>query len=248
MPRRWDEFSAGVTGVAPMLPGVAPFGVIAGLTAISTGLEPVQALAMSVAIFAGASQLASLQLIGDGAMPAIVLLTVATINLRFAMYSASLAPYFQHLGRRWRWPLAYFLVDQNYALSINRYRAAGEVTIPQGHWFYLGAGVTMWLTWQVATAVGVFMGGSVPASWSLDFAIPLVFMVLLVPTLQDWPHVTAAVVGGTVATLAADVPLHLGIVLGATSGIVAGTWLEYRAASRTGHGSAGQAAEDSRRE
>ena len=91
-----------------------------------------------------------------------------------------------------------------------------------GHWFYLGGGVTLWLTWQTSTAVGVFMGANVPSGLSLDFAIPLVFMVLLVPALRDRAHVIAAVTGGLVATLAADMPLHLGIVAGALSGIAAG--------------------------
>jgi len=229
MSKRREEFAAGVAAVAPMLPGVAPFGLVAGLTAVGTGLGALQAMAMSAVIFAGASQLATLQLVADGAMPAIILLTVFTINLRFAMYSASLAPYFQHLGRRWRLPLATVLVDQNYALAIDRYRRGGPAVADCGHWFYLGAGVTLWLTWQAATAVGVFMGASVPRDWSLDFAIPLVFMVLLVPALQDRAHVVAAVTGGTVATLAADMPLHLGIVTGALCGIAAGAWLDWRA-------------------
>lgn len=226
MSTRREVFVAGAGAVAPMLPGVAPFGVVAGLTAVGTGLDALQAMAMSLVIFAGASQLATLQLVANGAIPAVILLTVITINLRFAMYSASLAPHFQHLGRGWRFALAYVLVDQNYAVSINRFsHGAGR---ERGHWFYLGAGLTLWLTWQTATAVGVFMGAGVPRDWSLDFAIPLVFMVLLVPALRDRAHVVAAVVGGTVATVAAEAPMHLGIVVGALAGIVAGTLCEMR--------------------
>jgi len=222
MATRREVFGAGIAAVLPMLPGIAPFGVIAGLTAVGTGLTAVQAMMMSGLIFAGASQLAMLQLVSEGAIPAVILLTVITINLRFAMYSASLAPHFQHLGRRWRLPLAYLLVDQNYAASINRYLHGGPSGSVHGHWFFFGGGITLWLTWQTATAVGVFMGASVPRGLSLEFAIPLVFMVLLVPALRDRAHVIAAITGGLVATVAADVPLHLGIVAGALSGIVAG--------------------------
>jgi len=231
MSTRREAFGSGVAAVAPMLPGVAPFGVIAGLTASGAGLSALQAMAMSASIFAGASQLATLQLVAQGAVPAVIVLTVMTINLRFAMYSASLAPHFQHLGKRWRLPLAYLLVDQNYALSINRYNRGGADAGDTGHWFYLGSGVTLWVTWQAANAVGVFMGSSVPRDWSLDFAIPLVFMVLLVPALRDRAHVVAAVVGGVVATVGADMPLHLGIVAGAVSGIGAGLAFEQWAAS-----------------
>lgn len=231
MGNRRETFTAGATAVAPMLPGVAPFGMVAGLTAVGTGLDPAQAMAMSLLIFAGASQLATLQLVAEGAVPAVILLTVFTINLRFAMYSASLAPYFQQLGAGWRAALAYVLVDQNYALSIHRFtQGRGD---RHGHWFYLGAGVLLWLTWQASTAVGVFMGARVPRDWSLDFAIPLVFMVLLVPALRDRAHVVAALVGGLVATLAGAAPMHLGLVIGALSGIGAGTLCDLRLGDRS---------------
>lgn len=226
MHARRSMFNSGMLAVAPMLPGVAPFGIIAGLTAVDTGLSPIQAIAMSMTIFAGASQLATLQLIGEGALPAIILLTALTINLRLAMYSASLAPHLQHLGHRWHFPLAYFLVDQNYAVAIQRYQAGDPAWNAWGHWYYLGAGAALWLTWQLSTAVGVFMAAGVPRALSLDFAIPLVFMVLLVPALQNRAHICAALVGGTVAVVAADIPLKLGIVTGALSGIVAGVLWE----------------------
>lgn len=224
--QRRRMFGSGVVAVAPMLPGVAPFGIVAGLTAIGSDLSAAQAMAMSVTIFAGAAQLATLQLMADQALPVVILLTALTINLRFAMYSASLAPYLQHLGTRWRLPLAYFLVDQNYALSIQRFRHGDDDWRAWGHWFYLGAGAALWVTWQSATAVGVFMAARVPRDWSLDFAIPLVFMVLLVPALQTRPHIVAALTGGLVATVAADLPLHLGIVTGAFAGIAAGVAAE----------------------
>lgn len=226
MHKRRELFGAGMLAALPMLPGVAPFGIVAGLTAVGTGLSALQAMFMSIAVFAGAAQLATLQLIGDGALPAVILLTALTINLRFAMYSASLAPHLQHLGRRWHLPLAYFLVDQNYALSIHRFRHGNEAWRGRGHWYYLGAGIALWLTWQASTAVGVFMAAGVPRGWSLDFIIPLVFMVLLVPALHNRAHIVAALTGGLVATLGADLPLHLGIVSGAFTGIAAAVAFE----------------------
>lgn len=225
---RREVFLAGAIAVAPMLAVVAPFGMIAGLTAVGTGLSALQAVFMSATVFAGAAQLAALQLMSEGAIPAVILLTALTINLRMMMYSASLAPHFQHLGQRWRLLLAGLLVDQNYALSINRYNRTDSGFEPHGHWFFLGAGVVLWLTWQASTAVGVFLGAGIPRTWSLDFAVPLVFMVLLVPALRDRAHVAAAVVGGVVATLARGLPLHLGIVTGALSGIIAGYLFEHR--------------------
>lgn len=226
MSSRRETFTAGVIAVAPMVPGVAPFGLVSGLTAMATGLTAVQAMTMAVTIFAGASQLATLQLLAEGAIPAVIVLTALTINLRFAMYSASLAPHLYHLGAHWRFPLAYFLVDQNYALSINRFQYDDRGADPFGHWYFLGGGVTMWLTWQASTLVGIFMGGSIPRDWSLDFAIPLVFMAVLVPALRHRLHVAAALTGGIVATAAGSLPYNLGLVVGALSGITVGVLLE----------------------
>ncbi|MDZ7749664.1 MAG: AzlC family ABC transporter permease [Halofilum sp. (in: g-proteobacteria)] len=211
-----------VAAVAPMLAVVVPFGMIAGLSAMQSGFSAAQAMTLSATVFAGASQLATVQLVADGAVPAVIVLTALTINLRMMMYSASLAPHFQHLGSGSRLGLAYFLVDQNYALAINRYNRPDGGFEPWGHWYYLGGGVALWLTWQSASAVGVFLGAGIPRDWSLDFAVPLVFLVLLMPALRDRAHVVAALVGGVVATAGTGLPLKLGIVTGALSGIAAG--------------------------
>lgn len=232
MKSRRSAFGAGVTAVAATLPGVAPFGMIAGVTATGADLSAAQAMVLSMTVFAGASQLAMLQLVAEGAIPAVILLTALTINLRFVMYSASLAPHFQHLGTGWRASLAYFLVDQNYALGVNRYETGGTNVQCFGHWFYLGAGVALWVTWQIATMVGISLGTGVPREWSLDFAIPLVFLVLLIPALHERPHIAAAVTGGIVATVAAPLPFNLGILAGAVAGITAGVLCEHLAPPR----------------
>jgi predicted branched-subunit amino acid permease len=84
----------------------------------------------------------------------------------------------------------------------------------------------MWATWQLSSAAGIFLGANVPPSWSLDFAIPLTFMALLVPTLRDNAAVIAALTGGAVATIAVGLPFNLGLVLAAISGIGAGLLVE----------------------
>lgn len=227
MSTRRSYLAAGAAAVAPMLAIVAPFGMIAGLTAIGSGLSGLQAMVFSATVFAGASQLATVQLMADGAVPAVILLTALTINLRMMMYSASLAPHFQHLGTRSRLALSYLLVDQNYALSINRYnRSDDDGFRAYGHWYYVGAGAALWLTWQTANAAGVFLGAGIPRAWSLDFAIPLVFIVMLVPALIDRAHIVAALVGGVIATAGHGLPLKLGIVVGAICGIAAGYGFE----------------------
>jgi 4-azaleucine resistance transporter AzlC len=226
------HFMSGLRTSLPLLPAVAPFGFIAGIAAVESGLSPFVAVAMSTLIFAGASQLAAIQLLSAGAAPAVILLTIVVINLRFAMYSASLAPHFSHLGGARKLLAGYFLVDQAYAMSIVRYASMPrEAKLP----FYLGIGVTLWVVWELATVLGAFLGTQVPDSWSLHFAVPLTFLSMLIVTVRDRPMLVAACVGGVVATLAQGMPYKLGIITGALCGILAGVAAGRMFAKGSGH-------------
>ncbi len=212
-------FRRGMGDVAPLLLGVAPFGVVAGISAIDAGLSLGQAVGMSVIVFAGASQLAALELIDAGAPLAVVVLTAVVINLRMLMYSASLAPYLQSLPGRTRSGLAYLLTDQAYALSVSRYRQKTETDRVA---YYLGVGATLWAVWQVTTVAGAVARAGIPEELALDFTVPLVFLALLVPAMEDGPTTVAGIVGGTVALVAVGLPLNLGLLVGATVGIGSG--------------------------
>ncbi len=228
-----QQFVAGLTAMAPVLPGVVPFGLTAGIAGLDAGLDPLAAFSMSFVIFAGASQLAWAQLVGQDALPLVAVATALIINLRMAMYSASLAPYLEDLPRRWKWGLAYLLTDQAYAVSIARF--VREPQAPGRHWYYLGAALPLWLVWLAATAAGLLLGAGVPPHWQLGFAVPLVFLALLVPAIRDRPSAVAALVGGGVAVLASGLPFNLGLTAGAVSGIAAGVaaegWQQRRSAS-----------------
>jgi 4-azaleucine resistance transporter AzlC len=217
---------AGIKALLPIAPGIVPFGLVTGVTAVKSGLAPDTALGMTTLFYAGSSQIAALQLMRDDAAIPVILLTALVINLRFMMYSASLAPYLGPLPRRWKWPLSYMLSDHAYALSILKYRnnSMGDY----GHCFFAGAALSMWLVWMVSATVGIIVGAQIPPGWSLDFAIPLVFLVLLIPVIQDSPSLVAALVAGSVAVSAYSLPYNLGLMLAAISGISAGLWLESR--------------------
>ncbi len=147
-----SEFLAGVRAEAPIVIGVIPFGLIFGAVAVSGGLTPAMAQAMSSVIFAGSAQFIGAQLITGGAAAFVLLLTTFVVNLRHLLYSASLAPYVRHLPRRWRLLLAYLLTDEAYAPTIIHYLEADAPTAV-GHWFFLGAGLTLWTSWQISTAL-----------------------------------------------------------------------------------------------
>lgn len=217
------EFRQGVRDVIPILLGMIPFGFIAGIAAVNAGLGLPEAVGLSAIVFAGASQLAALDLIGRDAPLAIVVVTAVVINLRMLMYSASIAPHFQNLSRRMKATVAYLLTDPAYALTIVRYRNK-ESTRPVA--YYLGVAVTIWVVWQLATVGGVVLGTSVPESLGLEFAVPLVFLALLVPAMEDGPTTVAGLFGGVVAVGTTGLPLDLSLLVGAAVGIVAGVLTE----------------------
>jgi len=218
------SFLAGVRSELPLLIGVFPFGLIYGASASASGLPPAVAQAMSAVVFAGAAQFIAAQLMHSGAPAAVVILTIAVVNLRHVLYSASVAPYVERLPLRWRGWLAYLLTDEAYAVTIVHYETSGMT--PTGHWFFLGAGASLWTTWQLSTALGIILGTTVPAAWPLDFAVPLTFIALVMPTLIDRPAAMAALSAGVISMLARALPYQSGLMLAALAGIGVGMILE----------------------
>ena len=218
------EFIAGVKAELPMIIGVIPFGMIYGILALNAGLPASAAQAMSVIIFAGSSQFISAQLFSLSVPAVINVFTIGVINLRHALYSASISPYLEKLPNRWKWSLAYLLTDEAYAVTILHYQEEGDDR--NKHWFFLGAGLTLWTTWQLSTAAGIFLGASVPESWSLDFAIALTFIALTVPAIKDRASLGAALSAGVIAVIAFNLPLKFGLLAAASIGIMVGLLIE----------------------
>jgi predicted branched-subunit amino acid permease len=221
------EFRRGVRASLPILLGITPFALVSGVAAVRTGLSPTQAMGLSVIVFAGASQLAALDLLGRDASLAVVVVTAGVINLRMVMYSASLAPHLRSLPGRVKAGAAYLLTDQAFAVALARF--TGEETpgsLSGRLWFYLGVAASLWAVWQAGTVAGILLGRGVPDAWRLEFAIPLVFLAILVPAVEDRPTLVAAAVGGGVALAGAGLPLNLGLLAGATAGIAAGMLTE----------------------
>jgi 4-azaleucine resistance transporter AzlC len=181
-------------------------------------------IATSSIIFAGAAQLVTVQLLDAGTSLFVVILTALVVNVRHLMYSAALAPHFSEFPRRSRLLLPYLLTDQAFALSSVRYETTDDPLYKR--WYFTGAGSTLWVFWQISTVVGVVLGAQIPDSLGLSFAIPLVFLALLIPVVQTRPGLLAAVVGGLVAVAAFDAPYGLGLVIGALAGITAGVAAE----------------------
>ncbi|CAM3861526.1 AzlC family ABC transporter permease [Ectopseudomonas alcaliphila] len=225
---RHQEFTQGARDMLPMLLGAIPFGIIFGSLAGSAGLDPWQTQGMSLLVFAGSAQFIAISLLTGGAGIAVVLLTTFVVNLRHALYSASMQPHVRHLPKRWRVPLAFGLTDEAYAVVVQRYARGDKGTYR--HWYFLGAALAMYCNWQLCTLVGVLFGQAVPniGEWGLDFAMLATFIGIVVPMLRSQPQVAAALVAGAVALACHELPYKLGLMAAAASGIVVGVLLERR--------------------
>jgi 4-azaleucine resistance transporter AzlC len=224
-----EYFWAGVRAEIPLLIGVFPFGMIYGALALNAGLDKFTSQMMSSIVFGGSSQFITAQLVHDAAPGFVIVLTIAVVNLRHMLYSASLAPYLASLSMPWKTLLSYLLTDEAYAPTIIYYERNGLQ--PFSHWFLLGAGFALWSIWQISTAVGIFLGTAIPTSWSLDFALPLTFIAMMVPVLKNRPAVASALSAGVVALVAYSLPYRLGLIVAAIVGIVVGTLLERKSDS-----------------
>jgi predicted branched-subunit amino acid permease len=226
MPLHRPALAAGARASLPVLLGVAPFGVITGVAMVASGIPPLAAMLMSLAVFAGASMVASAQLLAQGTPAALIIVATLIINLRFMMYSASLRAHLAHLPLRWRLAVSYLQADNVYGLSLSRF--AEHPADPHKLEYFLGAGVLIWSAWQAAVLAGVMIGAGVPPDWRLEFAAPLAFIAMTVPFLRDRAMVGAALAAAATVIATHGLPLRLNLIAAAMAGIVAGLLLERR--------------------
>jgi len=215
----------GVRAISPFLLGIVPFGLVYGVTAVDQGLPPTIVAAMSALVFAGAAQLAAVDLVARGAPAVVVLTTILVVNLRYPMYAASIAPHFRAFSSRWRALCAYLMTDQAYAVALTEYRER-DPSPARRKWYYLGAAGTLWVAWQASTITGVLVGAQVPPGLSLEFAIPLTFLALLVPNVTGRSSALAAGIGGVGTVLGTNLPYDVSLVVAALVGVLAATALD----------------------
>ena len=210
-----------------MLIGVIPFGLVAGAAPGAQGLPKWSAVGLSSVVFAGASQLAIIDVLGHGGSAVVAIVAAWTINLRLVLYSASLAPFLTDVPTTDRLAAAYLLTDQAYIVSVTRWAVDAEDDRRHRLAYYFGGAVLLWASWQVSTVAGVLIGGALPDDTPLDFALPLVFLVLLIPAVTNRPAAVAAVAGGAGAVAAAQLGAGgASIVVGSALGIAAGALVD----------------------
>ncbi len=224
----WQGFVSGL----PFLLVVGPFGLLFGVAATEAGLDLIQTMSMTILVVAGASQFAAVQLLQDNAPLLVVVFTGLAVNLRLAMYSASIAP---HLGSLPVWQRAtasYMLVDQSYAASVLHYESQPQMTPQQKLRFFFGVITPIWPVWVGSTYLGVVAGAAIPPQYALDFAVPITFISLVAPALRSLPHLAAAFVSVSVALALAWMPYNLWLLIAALLAMITGAWLEQHLAAK----------------
>ena len=209
-----------VADATPIVLGYLPFGLVLGTTIARSPIHDAVGWASSPLMFAGASQLAAIELIDTGAAAVVVVATALVINLRHVMYSGGMAPWFQDAPRTFQVLAPFLLADPVYTMSALRFPELDDASTRRR--YYVALGGFMFVGWTAMTAGGILVGGALPDGLGLDLAVPLTFIALLVPAVADRPTLVSALVGGLVAVLADPLPLHLGLLVGAVAGITAG--------------------------
>ena len=208
--------------VVPLFVPAIPFALVIGLVIIETGFSPLIGWSTAPIIFGGAAQLVLISLLGSGTAVAAAVTAALVVNARHLMYSAALAPTFQDQPRWMRWIGPYVLIDQMFALAV--LRTGDEPGLFRT--YYLTAGLTFWTFWLTFVAAGLFVGPVIPEEWSLEFAVPILFLGLIVMGIDKYPRAVAALVGAGVTYFTGTLPNRSGLLVGAVVGVLAGTVAE----------------------
>jgi predicted branched-subunit amino acid permease len=150
----------------------------------------------------------------------VIFFAALVLNLRFALYSLSMAPHFRSSTTPRKWLYSYLLSDNGYAHFITRY--AGHPGESGKGGYYLGACTSIWTVWQASTAIGVALGAGVPTAWRLEFTVTLTFFALGISVIRDKAMAIAAATAAVTAVLAMGLPYRLGLIVAAAAGIAAG--------------------------
>lgn len=224
-------FKAGALSCLQFLPSYVPFGLVCGVAAVQAGLGEWGAVALAAFAFAGSAQAVLTQFLGSGAPLAIAIVSGLVVNLRMAVYSAAISPRIEGATPKQRLLWAAFLVDQTFINNEVRHQRGAHKDHPLS--YYMGCSLVMWPWWIMTNAVGAFAGAKLPASWQLEFTIPLSFVAMVLPMLKSRSQIFAALVGGAAGVLLFALPLKLGLIaacaLGACVGMVVDTLLPTKA-------------------
>ena len=207
--------------------GIGAWGLVTGVAMVKAGMGVGLSIAMSLLVFAGSAQLASLPLIAQGAPLWVVWATAFCVNLRFVIFSAGWRPYFGALPRRRRLALAYFCADLNYVCFMRRFPTPQSGSLPEQVAYFLGGVAVNWTAWQVMSLLGIALADVIPTRWGLGFAGTLALLGITGTLLVDRGTWIAAAVAACAAFAAFALPFHLNIVVAIAAAIAIGVLIDH---------------------
>jgi 4-azaleucine resistance transporter AzlC len=183
------------------------YGISFGAVAVAAGLSVVQACALSLLMFTGASQFALIGVVAAGGAPVSGVLAAVLLGTRNTLYGLRMAPLLGFRGWR-RVAGAHVLIDESTAMAVNR------ETTPAARLGFWTTGLAVFVLWNAATLAGALAGTAIgdPRTYGLDAAVGAAFLALLWPRLSDPRNrvvalVAAGVALGLVPLTAAGVPV-----------------------------------------
>ncbi|OXR50556.1 MULTISPECIES: AzlC family ABC transporter permease [unclassified Pusillimonas] len=235
--RAQKSFNEGFRQVLPTMVATSLWGFVTGIAMVKAGMSEAMASLMTLLVYAGSAQLTALPLIVAGAPIWLIFAAACVVNIRFVIFGAAMQPFFA----RYRWPsrlgLGFWLSDMGFVLFMTRFADSKKRGTRHQFWYYLGLIIPGWISWQVASLAGIFMGGVVPTSWALEFAATLALLGITIPLVKNMPMAVSILVAGTIAWLGQPLPLRLGLAVAVVGGIVAGVLTEkHQASAKVSHG------------
>jgi len=217
---KFSEFKNGCLQEIPLQLGVFPFGIAYGILGIEVGLTNIQTFLLSIIIFAGVSQIVFAQLFSTFTPSFIIVGTIGIVNLRHILYGVSLSSYLKKLSLKWRVILSYLITDEAFAISYKRF--SEEKKTKYMHFHLLGSGITLWISWQISTLIGIFIGPSIPISLNLEYVIPLSFIAIVVVSINTKIKLIVFIMSALFSILLRDLPWNLWIITSALISIIIG--------------------------
>jgi predicted branched-subunit amino acid permease len=227
---RRPMFREGARDAVPMALGIAAWGVVAGVAMAKSGMGVPLAIFMSLVVYAGSAQIASIPLIAADAPIWVVWATTLCVCLRFMAFSFHYRPYFAHLPRKHRIALSFLMGDTNFALFMRRFPDHEPGRSYED--FFLGSAVVTWGVWQASIITGIVAGHGIPASWGLGFAGTMALLALTCTQLRSPSSFVAATIAACAAVAAYALPLKLNILVAIAAAVAVGV-LADQARSRT---------------
>jgi len=217
---KFSEFKNGCLQEIPLQLGVFPFGIAYGILGIEVGLTNIQTFLLSIIIFAGVSQIVFAQLFSTFTPNFMIVGTIGIVNLRHILYGVSLSSYLKKLSLKWRIILSYLITDEAFAISYKRF--SEEKKTKYMHFHLLGSGITLWISWQISTLIGIFIGPSISNSLNLEYVIPLSFIAIVVVSINTKIKLIVFIMSALLSILLRDLPWNLWIITSALISIIIG--------------------------